>query len=161
MQIIKKLWILGLCLFLVSGCALKHTISSSQPYLITIKNSHMALSDTGFINFGDAYTNVQIFSAGAILFNLEVSSDVCVDGQCLSRTQFNQLFFNNEHYATLIDDLLHMLPIYNKKNLLKTENGFTQEINMPKSHIIYTVMDNLVTFRDNTNGVLIKLKPLQ
>ena len=156
----KKVLFIGLCLLFFSGCTVKPQVTTSEPYLISIKNSQMAISDTGFINFGKDYANVQIFSAGAVLFNLEVSDEVCVDGRCTSREQFNRLFFNDEHYATLIDDILHMLPIYQSKNVKILENGFEQEIILPKSNIIYYVVNHSVTFRDNLNGVMIKLKPL-
>lgn len=156
----KKTLFIGLCLLLLSGCTVKPQITTSEPYLISIKNAQMAISDTGFINFGKDYANVQIFSAGAVLFNLEVSDEVCVDGKCTSREQFNKLFFNNEHYATLIDDILNMLPIYQSINIVILENGFKQEIILPKSHILYHVVNHSVTFRDNLNGIMIKLKPL-
>ena len=156
----KKTLFIGFCLLLLSGCTVKPQITTSEPYLISIKNAQMAISDTGFVNFGANYANVQIFSAGAVLFNLEVSDEVCVDGRCTSREQFNKLFFNNEHYATLIDDVLNMLPIYQFRNIVRLENGFKQEIILPKSHILYHVVNHSVTFRDNLNGVMIKLKPL-
>ncbi|MDD2383321.1 MAG: hypothetical protein PHN18_03945 [Sulfurospirillaceae bacterium] len=157
----KSTLLIGLCLLLLSGCSTKPNIVVSQPYLITIKNTQIALSDTGFINFGKDYANVQIFSAGAALFNLEASDDMCVDGRCTSREQFNTMFFNHEHYATLMDDLLHMQPIYQSRNLKKIENGFEQEIILPKSHITYRVINHSMTFRDSQNGIMIKLKPLQ
>lgn len=157
----KNTFFMVLCLFFLGGCVTKPSISVSQSYLITIKNAQMSLSDTGFINFGKDYANVQIFSAGTALFNLEVSDDVCVDGRCTSREQFNTLFFNNEHYATLIDDLLHMQPIYQAKNLIKIENGFEQELILPKSHLTYRVINHSVIFKDSQNGIIIKLKPLQ
>ena len=157
----KKMLFLGVYLLFLSGCATKPMISTSEAYLISIKNSQMVLSDTGFVNLGTAYANVQIFSAGAVLFSLEVRDAVCVDGKCTSREQFNGLFFNHEHYATLIDDILNMLPIYQSKNIIKLENGFKQEIILPKSHILYHVVNHSVTFRDTINGILIKLKPLQ
>lgn len=59
---------LVLGLFTLSGCATKKEISQSESYLISVKNKQIALSDTGFINQGKAYTNVQIFSMGNVLF---------------------------------------------------------------------------------------------
>ena len=47
----KVVWYttLWIALFL-SGCATKQEITSSETYVITIKNKQIALSDTGFIN---------------------------------------------------------------------------------------------------------------
>jgi hypothetical protein len=77
----KVVWYttLWIALFL-SGCATKQEITSSETYVITIKNKQIALSDTGFINQGKDYTNVQIFSAGSVLFNLEMmGSNICLN----------------------------------------------------------------------------------
>lgn len=146
--------------FLLVGCASHKEITLSESYLVTIKTPQKAVSDTGFLNFGKGYSNLQIFAAGTLLFNLEVDNSVCVDGQCASRTQFNTLFFNHEHYETLIDDILHMKPIYQKRNFNAIEGGFEQEIVLPNSAITYRVVNQTMTFKDRVNGILIRLKPL-
>ena len=147
--------------FLLSGCATKVPITSSDTYLITIKNKQMALSDTGFINQGKNYTNVQIFSAGAVLFNLEVKEDVCLDGRCTSRMEFNKLFFEHPHYEAMIIDVLEMKPLYEGKNKVTIEGGFEQELDLAGSHISYKVQNKSLYFKDSKNGILIKLKELK
>ena len=157
----KSLHVMIFMVFLLSGCATKIPIISSDTYLISIKNKQIALSDTGFINQGKNYTNVQIFSAGAVLFNLEVQDDVCLDGRCTSRMEFNKLFFEHPHYEAIINDVLEMKPLYGGKNKVIIEGGFEQELDLANSHISYKVQGKSLTYRDRENGILIKLKELK
>jgi len=150
-----------LVLIFLSGCAVKQTINSSETYIITIKNKQVALSDTGFINQGNDYTNVQIFTAGSVLFNLEImGNNICLEGHCLDKLSFNQQFFQEEHYAGLMQEIIAKQPIYEGRNMLKMSNGFAQEIELQNSHIVYKVEGSNLTFRDTKNGILIRLKPL-
>lgn len=157
----KSLHVMLFIAFFVTGCATKIPITSSDAYLISIKNKQMALSDTGFINHGKDYTNVQIFSSGAILFNLEVQNDVCLDGRCTSRMEFNKLFFEHPHYEAMISDVLEMKPLYEGKSKVTIEGGFEQELDLDGSHISYKVQNKSLYFKDSKNGILIKLKELK
>jgi len=150
-----------LVLIFLSGCAMKQEIISSETYVITIKNKQIALSDTGFINQGKDYTNVQIFSAGSVLFNLEMmGNNICLDGRCMDKLAFNQQFFQDEHYAGLMQEIIAKQPIYEGKNLHQTSNGFEQELEFTNSHLVYKVEGSNLTFRDTKNGILMRLKPL-
>lgn len=157
----KLLHVSLLCLLFLSGCAVKKEISTSETYVITIKNKQIALSDTGFVNQGNDYTNVQIFSAGSVLFNLEITGgNICLDGRCLDKLSFNQQFLQAEHYAELMQEVIAKKPIYEGKNLQKTSNGFEQELELPHSHLVYKVDGANLTFRDTKNSILMRLKPL-
>ena len=157
----KSLHVMIFIILLLSGCATKIPIISSDTYLITIKNKQMALSDTGFLNHGKDYINVQIFSVGAVLFNLEVQENVCLDGRCTSRMEFNKLFFEYPHYEAMINDILEMKPLYDGKNKVTMEGGFEQELDLLGSHISYKVQGKSLSFKDSKNGILIKLKELK
>ena len=150
-----------LVLLFLTGCATKQEITSSETYIITIKNKQIALSDTGFINQGKDYTNVQIFSAGSVLFNLEIiGSNICLDGRCMDKLAFNQQFFQEDHYAGLMQEIIAKQPIYEGKNLHQSSNGFEQELDLKNSHLVYKVEGSNLTFRDTKNGILMRLKPL-
>jgi len=151
-----------LMLLFLSGCATKQEITSSETYVITIKNKQIALSDTGFINQGKDYTNVQIFSAGSVLFNLEImGNNICLDGRCMDKLAFNQQFFQEEHYSGLMQEIIAKQPIYERKNLKQTSNGFEQELELSNSHIVYKVEGSNLTFRDTKNGIVLRLKQLK
>jgi len=157
----SSLHVMLVTLFLFSGCALKHEINSSQAYLVTIKNPDMALSDTGFLNRGKDYTNVQIFAAGNALFNLEITENtICLNGRCFDKVSFNQEFFHQKHYATFMEEIINHQPLYGGMQLHKTATGFEQELDLPQSHIHYNVDGETLLFKDTKNSILIRLKLL-
>jgi hypothetical protein len=151
--------LLGLLLSL-SGCAFTRTITHSQPYLITIKTPQMAFSDTGFLNEAENYTQLQIFSAGTAVLNLEMSDTICLDGTCLDTLAFNTRFFGTEHYAQILHDIVHKKPLYDGRNLEQDEGAFSQNIELPNTSIHYKIKGDERYFKDTKNGILIRLKPL-
>lgn len=145
----------------LAGCSTKHAVHLSEPYLITIKTPQMAFSDTGFLNQGDNYTQLQIFSAGSVLLNLEMSESICLDGSCFDRLTFNKRFFGAEHYETLLSDIVYKKPLFNGINAIQTPAGFSQTITLEEATIVYSVEGDIRFFKDTKNGILIRLKPLQ
>ncbi len=158
----KRLWtIIVTTALILSGCAVKKEIESSQAYVITVKNPSIALSDTGFVNKGPHYTSVQIFAAGNVLFHLEMMGEyICLEGKCLDKLAFNRQFFMQEHYAELMQELLNKEPIYHGEKLKKTASGFEQSLKLDSADIFYAVDHDSVLFKDTKNGVLFRLKPL-
>ena len=146
---------------IVCGCSVNHNIRISEPYLITIKTPQIAFSDTGFLNQGDNYTQLQIFSAGSAVLNLEMSESVCLDGSCLDKKAFNKRFFGTEHYADILNDIVHKKPLFEGLNYIQTPTGFTQEIISKEASIVYRIDGDTRYFKDTLNGVLIRLKPLR
>lgn len=147
-------------LIFFSGCSVKQPITLSQPYLITIKTPQMALSDTGFLNQGTGYTQLQIFNAGSVLFNLEMSHTICLDGTCLDKEDFNKRFFGTEHYATMMEDIVNKKALYEGRNKILHPTGFSQTIDLPTSQIEYRVEGDMRYFKDSKNGILLRLRPL-
>lgn len=156
LQVLLAMLLLGL-----SGCSMKREISSSEAYLVTIKTSKMALSDTGFLNQAKGYAQLQVFSAGSLLFHLEMTEEMCLNGRCLEKRDFNKHFFGVEHYESLMNDIIDKKPVYNGQNQLNTREGFSQEIHLPEADIFYKIEGDTRYFKDNKNGVLLRLKPLQ
>lgn len=148
-------------LFLFVGCSQKISYTSSKAYFVVIKTQKIALADTGFIKKDDSRLNLQLFSASSPIFDLHVNDDVCIDYTCLTRESFNDEFFGYKHYKNFIDELFNMQPIYNKKNLLKSKDGFEQKIRTNNYDITYKVVNGNLYFKDKHNRVLIKLKELK
>jgi len=148
-------------LFLFVGCSQKTPYASSKAYFVVIKNSKIALADTGFIKKDNERLNLQLFSASAPIFDLHVKEDVCIDYMCLTRKSFNNEFFGFSHYKTFVDELFNMQPIYKQKNIEKTKDGFKQQIKTENYDITYRVQNNNLYFKDRKNRVLIKLKELK
>jgi len=116
-----------LVLFILSGCALKQP-NLSQSATILLKTPSMKFYDKGFITQYDNYTQVQIFSAGTLVLNLEIYEDKICTGtfKCLSLKEFNAQNLDSSYENNFIKKLFD-------KNSKKT------------------------VFRDRNNGILIKI----
>ncbi len=148
-------------LLFFTGCAYKTPYASSKPYYVVIKNSSIAVADTGFIKKDEGRFNLQLFSASTPVFDLHVDSDVCLGFRCISKRSFNKEFFGAYHYEEFIDNLLNLQPIYDRINLKKLKNGFEQKIKTESYDITYRVQNENLYFKDRKNRVLIKLKELK
>ena len=153
--------ILLVIILFLTGCSYKEPFLSSKPYYIVIKNSQIAVADTGFIKKDENRINLQLFSASTPIFDLHVKDDVCLDYVCMSKRSFNREFFGFSHYESFINELFNFKPIYDDKNLKKTELGFEQEIKTDEFNIVYKVDGENLYFKDKKNSVLIKLKELK
>ena len=154
-----KIFLVTLLFF--TGCAYKIPYTSSKPYYIVIKNSQMAVAATGFIKKDDTRLNLQLFSAGTALLDLNIEENVCSRYVCMSKENFNKEFFGIRHYEEFIDELFKLKPIYSERNLEKLKNGFEQKIVTSSYDITYRVEDENLYFKDKKNSVLIKLKELK
>ncbi len=148
-------------LLFFTGCAYKTPYVSSKPYYIVIKNSQIAVADTGFIKRDESRFNLQLFSASTPIFDLHVDDNVCLDYVCLSKRSFNKEFFGISHYESFIDELFNLKPIYGEKNLKKFEVGFEQKLKSKSYDITYRVENGNLYYKDSKNRVLIKLKELK
>ncbi len=116
-----------LVLFVLSGCALKQP-TLSQSATILLKTPSMKFYDKGFITQYDNYTQVQIFSAGTLVLNLEIYEDrICQSTfKCQSLKVFNAQNLDRSYADNFIKKLFD-------KTSKKT------------------------VFRDKKNGILIKI----
>ena len=114
-------------LFILSGCAIKQPKQSSSATIL-IKTPTMKFYDKGFITEYENYTQVQIFSAGALVLNLDLYKNrICKSSfECKSLKEFNK-----ENLDISYDEKF-LLELFNKK-------------------------DKKVVFRDKKIGVLIKI----
>ncbi len=154
-----KFFLVALIFF--TACSYRVPYTSSIPYYIVIKNSQIAVADTGFIKKDDTRLNIQLFSASAPIFDLHVEENVCLGYSCMSKESFNKKFFRVKHYKEFIDELFNLKPIYDKKNLKKLNNGFEQHIVTDSYDITYKIQNRNLYFKDRKNRVLIKLKELK
>lgn len=116
-----------LVIFLMSGCALKQP-KISQSATILLKTPTMKFYDKGFISKYHDYIQVQIFSAGNLVLNLDIYEDrICKSTfECQSLKEFNQQNLDASYEESFIKKLF--------------ENR-----------------DKKVVFRDEKRGILIKI----
>jgi hypothetical protein len=116
------------------------------------------MADFAFIKQHTNYTRLHVLNAGQVALDVRLGEDLCFNGPCYERTQFNQRFFGRMHYPTILDDILSAKPIYNGKASIETEDGFTQTIVIEGSNINYEVSDGVVRFEDREHNIKIVIQ---
>lgn len=146
---------------LLVGCTTKGPITNSYPVNVVILSPALKITGSGFYRQGSNHLNVQLYSAGSFVLNLEIKNLICVNDQCVFKETFNKNFFLSRHYNTFLEDILSAKPIYEKENLIKNSDGFSQYIYKKNSYdITYEVDNKNVVFKDIKNNISIKITKL-
>ena len=141
-----------------SGCA-KLTPQNSKAINFTAISPSLKISDAGFIHRFAEKTELQIYNSGVSVLKIDISENkICLNSACDDEPTFNRKFFKNAHYNGFFSEILNHKPIYNGKNLQKTDCGFIQ--NLSENFIEYKLCNNSLEFADTKNKIKIKLKEL-
>ena len=141
-----------------SGCA-KNSPQNSQAVSFTVISPSLKIRDAGFIHKFANKTELQIYNSGVSILKMDISENkICLNSACDDEATFNRKFFKNSHYNGFFSDILNHKPIYNGKNLQKSDCGFLQ--NLSDNFIQYEFCNNLVEFTDTKNKIKIKLKEI-
>lgn len=114
--------------FFLNACSFNQVIVAKSATIL-IKTPSLKFYDKGFITEFKNYTQVQIFSAGVSVLNLQLYKDrVCESTfKCKSLKTFNKEFLSSSYKDSFLKEL------------------FEKE-------------DKNITFRDKENNILIKIK---
>ena len=86
---------------------------------------------------------------------------VCVEGEgCMRKSTFNEQYLSPAYPDDLLKNVFLGQPIFNGKNLLKTDLGFVQVIQASGVDIVYKVELDQIYFKDKSNAILIKVKDI-
>ena len=141
-------------LLLFSGCAIKRP-TISQPVAFVFKTPNLKIAATGFL-YKNSHIKLQGYSGANPIFTLLLTKRVCINDRCMSYESFNKLVLSPTYPPQLIRNILLAKPIFNGKNLQKSQRGFEQRVDS----ILYRVKDRVVYFKDKKNAILIKIKEL-
>lgn len=151
-------WLAILILLTVfNGCSFKPTPKESMSVYVLIKTPTVRILDFAFIKVHKDRTRLHVLNAGQTVLDISLNESICLNGPCYDRSSFNRRFFGRTHYTTLLDDILYSRPIYNKQNLKKTEQGFTQKLKIDGAFIMFEKKDNIVEFKDIEKNILIRI----
>ncbi|WP_331775139.1 hypothetical protein [Sulfurospirillum sp. 1612] len=153
-----KQLLLVFIILLFGGCGLKQESIRTYPYKIVVKTKTIRIADAGFLKESQGYQSLQIFTAGTAVLRVELADRACLNGRCTTREDFNTRLFGYAYYKNMMDDILSQRPLYNRKNLVKIDGGFKQQIQSKYYNIFYRVEGRNVYFKDTLNHVLIKLQ---
>jgi len=151
----KYLIILAILLF--GGCSIKH-YEHSQSKIIIMKTKALKFADLGYIRNSGNAVELELFVAGKTVFKASINHLVCTNEGCMSKAAFNEEYLHVTYPDSLLQNILLAQAIYNKTNLLKTDDGFEQSIQTQDVDIFYKVSRDVTYFKDAKNKILFKIK---
>lgn len=149
-----------LSMLLLTACATKE-YEKQESVFILFKTPGFKYADLGFIYENPKETKVEIYSNGQAAMALTIDQlNVCMSMfECMSKKDFNQHILNPMYPETILENIFKGQMIFGGHNMVKTRNGFTQEIiKTDQYHINYTVLNKQILFHDTINNILIKVK---
>ncbi len=155
----KTLLILLGMSFMLNGC-LQTPPSLQESAKIIWKSPSLRYADMGFVSDDGTNLKIEIYGVGTPLMSLDITSEqICMSQfNCITPQQFNAQELSKYYPNSLLENIFRAKPIYNSKNLVKSSNGFTQNIKKSNQYAIeYEVLTNHTIFRDKINKILIKV----
>ena len=156
----KKISIFFMILFSFTSCT-SPLIEKQESAFIVMKTATFKYADMGFISNSPSKIKVEIYGAGQPLVSLEINAmNVCMSTfQCMEKKEFNKKVLDASYPETLLENIFRAKPIFNKKNVVKTKDGFSQKLTKESEYdISYSVKGNQRIFRDTLNKILIKVR---
>ena len=157
---IKKTVIFIMMLFTFNACT-GVQIEKQESAFIVMKTATFKYADMGFISNSPSKINVEIYGAGQPLMSLEINAmNVCMSTfQCMEKKDFNEKVLHASYPETLLENIFRAKPIFDKKNVVKNKDGFSQKLTKESEYdISYSVKGNQRIFRDTLNKILIKVR---
>jgi len=141
----------------ISGCVgAMPQYKSSQSKFIIFKTPSLRYADQGFVSKASSETKVEIYSNGQALMRLRITpSQICMSSiKCMDANEFNKKILVANYPKDTLERIFRGEPIFNGKNLIKSANGFRQNIGA----INYSVINGNIKFYDSSNGVKIVVR---
>ena len=157
---IKKIVIFIMVLFTFDACTGIQPEKQESAFIV-MKTPTFKYADMGFISNSSSKVKVAIYGAGQPLMNLEINGmNVCMSTfKCMEKKDFNAEVLHASYPDTLLENIFRAKPIFDKENLVKNENGFSQKLTKESEYdISYSVNGNQRVFRDTLNKILIKVR---
>jgi len=156
----QKFFILWVSLFLFSGCAPK-IYEKNESCFILIKSSLLKYADLGYIRKNEDEVRVDLFVLGNLVQSIEISTLICVNEGCLTKSKFNEEYLSASYPNDLLLHVLLARPIFDKASLEVTKTGFRQVLNTPEYNIVYEVKEGNISFKDTKNKLKIKISKVK
>ncbi len=152
-----------LLVFLVlffSACSVKQLEKNSK--MVVFKTQNIRFSDLGYIGKDGDSVEIDLYVVGKAFKKISIDGMVCIEGEgCMRKSSFNEEYLCSVYPDDLLKNVFLAKPIYEQKNLLKTDIGFVQIIQNENVDIVYRVETEMVYFKDRKNRILIKIKDVQ
>ena len=150
-------YILLTFIILFTACSTKN-YEITKTKIVIIKSPQIKFSDLGYLRNTNKDIELELFMAGKSIQKISINHLICVSDGCMSKSGFNKDYLNENYPDSILQNILLAKPIYDGKNLEKTQEGFIQHINSLHVEIVYKVTQNQVFFKDKKNHIIFKIK---
>ncbi len=150
-------YILLIFVLIFSSCSIKN-YEQTQTKVIVIKSPKLRFADVGYIRNTSKSIELELFTAGQTVEKITINHFICVSGGCMSKSEFNQDYLNASYPDDILQNILLSEVIYHGKNFVKTTEGFEQYIEDENIDIVYIITSESIYFKDNKNGILLKIR---
>ncbi len=147
-------------IFIFTGCSIKQPIQQKSAF-ITLKTPEIRYADMGFVSEYAGNLKVQIYSNAQPVVSLNIYQDrICMSlFECMNKIDFYRKVFHASYPEDTLEHVFLAKPIFDGINLIKTSNGFTQNIAKPGQYsILYEISDDKISFHDKINQIIIKVQ---
>ena len=148
-----------LLILFFSACSIKN-YEHSEAKIVTIKSPKIKFSDIGYVRHTDDAIELELFVAGHVFQKIHINRMICVKDGCMRKHSFNKAYLNASYPDDILQNIILGHAIYEKKNLHKLKDGFTQIIKNRNVAIKYRVNSHEHFFKDRKNHIIIKIKDL-
>ena len=127
------------------ACANKNPSAQSKSNAVQmlIISPLVRINDSGFIHFEKNAIKIQVYGAGAGLFEMKIADQICINSACQKAETFNQKFFGDAYYNELLADIISSKEIFSSKSVPNQCGGFSQKF----SAIEYEVCATKTSFK--------------
>ncbi len=151
-----KYFVLVLVLFF-SACSIKN-YEHTKTKIIIIKSPKLKFADIGYVRNTDKSVELELFVAGKVVEKITINHLICTSEGCMSKSGFNEDYLNSAYPDDILQNIILGREIYGGKNLVKTQDGFTQHIKAWHVDITYKVTHHAILFKDKKNKIILKFK---
>ncbi len=151
-----KYFVIALML-LLSACSTK-SYQQTQAKLLILKSPLIKFADLAYIRNNQNDIALELFVAGKAIKTITIDHFICVDGACLPKSTFNKEYLNGAYPDDILQNILLSKAIYEGKNRVLTNKGFSQKIQTDDVDIYYEVTAKQTYFKDRKKHILIKIK---
>ncbi len=147
-------------IFVMFGCAMKEP-KEQQSKFIVMKANQFKYADMGFISNFEDRLNIQIYASGEAIAALDIyENKICMGTfECMSKQEFYKKTFGYKYPDDTLENIFLGKPIFDGLGMVKTGNGFTQNIFKNDEYdISYSVVNGDISFNDKMRNIIIKVK---
>jgi len=153
-------YLLLVLIVLLSACSIKN-YEITQTKIIIIKSPKIKFADIGYIRNTEKAIELELFVAGNAVEKFTINHLICTSEGCMSKSGFNADYLSLSYPDDILQNILLGHEIYNGKNKIKREDGFSQKISTELVEIKYRVNAKEIFFKDKKNKIIFKIKDIK